>query len=602
MKKNLLFLIAIFFLQASAAFSATSSWHENQSKGAKTRLIASFYEDQKGEQKLIAGIKFKIANGWKIYGNGAGESGIGLAPELELSASKNYKKHEIIWPQAKVGEEDLGSEKIKYFYYDDEIILPVEISITDKNQPVNLSAKLLYGLCKDICIVANEEFSLDLSQEADKEVLEQIQKFYPQKISDNSTSQKQNEISQNKISRSLISAILLAIFGGTILNIMPCVLPVLSIKLLSIINHSNTKISKIRFAFLSTIFGILSCFVVFASITAIIKSSGDALSWGLQFQNPYFLIFLSLVLTLLTGNLLGIFEVNFSNFLATILNKKISEGEKRYSIFAPNFFSGILAVLLATPCSAPFLGSAISFALTQEISIIFIIFLAIGFGLSLPYFLLLIAPKLVYFLPKPGNWMIKVKQILAGFLAATIIWLIYVLSHNIGFTPALAVAILSILILACIKIRSNLLKIILFITLTIAAFLVPMKIQEQQKMSSQTYNSMWIEFDETKIAELVAENKVVIVDVTADWCLTCKFNKVRVFHSDEVMEKLKDPNIVAMRGDITKPNETIIMFLRQHNRFAIPFNAVYGPHAKNGLLTNELLTKKELFELIEKAK
>lgn len=595
-QKSLAILLATLFFQTNNAFCATSDWHENQSKGAKTSLIASFYQGEKGEKKLIAAIHFKIVKGWKIYGANADADGIGLPPSLDFSGSKNYSKHEIIWPTAKIGREEIGKESIKYSYYENEVLLPVEIGLIKIGEETKLALQLSYGLCKDICVAANENFSLNISPEEDVAALLEIQKFYPHKITEEAAPSE-----EKNYSHSLISAILLAIFGGAILNIMPCVLPVLSIKLMSIIDNSRAKISRIRFAFLSTIFGILFSFITFAAITSAIKTSGDALGWGLQFQNPYFLIFLTLVLTVLTGNLLGIFHITFEQFLATILNKKISEGEKKKNIFVPNFLSGILAVLLATPCSAPFLGSAISFALTQEISGIFIIFLAIGIGFALPYFLLLITPKLVYFLPKPGMWMIRFKQILAGFLAATIIWLIYVLSHNIGAMPAFAVAALSISLLACFKFKSLLTRILLFATIFSAAFFVPMKLHHQQKIAEEKYNEIWIKFDENKISEFVAEGKTVVVDVTADWCLTCKFNKIRVLQDDEVMAKLKEKNIIAMRGDITKPDEKIIEFLRKKNRFAIPFNAVYGPNAKDGLLASELLNKKKFLELIKKA-
>ena len=205
--------------------------------------------------------------------------------------------------------------------------------------------------------------------------------------------------------------ILISLIGGAILNIMPCVLPVLSIKLISIINHSNASLARIRFAFVSTIIGILACFMFFAASAAVIKATGNSLGWGLQFQNPYFLIFLIIILAFFTANLLGIFEITFQQFLTNFLNKKIIEGEGKKNIFMPNFLSGVLAVLLATPCSAPFLGTAISFALSQNLEIIFLVFFMIGLGFALPYIILLITPKIVYLLPKPGNWMIHIKQL-----------------------------------------------------------------------------------------------------------------------------------------------------------------------------------------------
>ena len=598
MKKILTIIFAAFFLYFENAIAASSDWQENKSKGAQTKLIASFYQDENGAKKLIAGVHFKIGQGWKIYGNDSG--GIGMPPSLDFANSKNIAKNAIIWPQAEAGKEVIGDETINYAYYQNEVVLPVEIELLDASQATELTVALNYGLCKDVCIPASESFSLKVSDEIDEEALQEIQKFFAKKITTSSATVTPEKKTSH--SAALISAILLALFGGAILNIMPCVLPVLSIKLLSVIKHSDAPISRIRFAFLSTILGILVCFFTFATLAAIIKLSGNALGWGLQFQNAYFLISLIVILVLFLGNMLGVFEINFDQILATILHKKIDTGEKKKNIFIPNFLSGVLAVLLATPCSAPFLGSAISFALTQNFSAIFLIFLFIGIGFSLPYILLLISPKLVYLLPKPGAWMEQIKQLMAGLLAATIIWLIYILSSIIGAMPAFLAGALAISLLACVKIKSDFFKYTSIALIAACTFALPSGLQNHQKIQKEKYEGFWQNFSEIEIHQRVSEGRVVVVDITADWCLSCKFNKIRVLEDAEVLAKIDSGFVIAMRGDITKPNEEIMGYLRKNNRFAIPFNAVYGPGAPQGLLVSELLTKKELLELIEKAR
>lgn len=599
MKKKFTLIFAAFFLQISGANSAASNWQENQSNGAKTQFIASFYQDQNGEKKLIAGLHFKIADGWKIYGNGS--EGIGLPPSFDFSGSKNYLQHEIFWPNAEIEEEKIGNESIKYSTYKNEIIIPIEIDLQKIDLPTELTLKLDYGLCKDICIPVSENFSLKISDAIDQKSLQEIQKFFPKKITTTNASHPSPNASTANYN-SIFYAILLAIFGGAILNVMPCVLPVLSIKLISVIKHSDTEISRVRFAFLSTIFGILFCFIIFAAIACSIKLAGNSLGWGLQFQNPYFLIFLIVILMFFIANLLGVFEITFDQFLATILNKKISLSEERKNIFIPNFLSGILAVLLATPCSAPFLGTAISFALVENFATIFLIFFFIGIGFASPYIILFFSPKLVYFLPKPGAWMAQLKQLMAGFLAATIVWLVYVLSHNLGAMPAFLTATLAVFLLACLKIKSNFLKNLALAAVIFLTFFLPISLQKHYKTKSSAYDAIWKIFDETELRHQVALGKIVVVDITADWCITCKFNKIRVLQDKEIMAKLKGEGTVAMRGDITKPNEEIMNFLQKNNRFAIPFNAVYGPQAPSGIVLNELLTKKELLESIEKAR
>lgn len=593
LKKLFALPILLILLLANNALAASSDWSDAAQGSGKVRLVASFYEKD-GQKKLIGGAHFKINKGWKIYGND--DSGFGLPPQFNFEKSENYKSHNLVWPQAQFAEEKIGKETIKYSFYKNEVILPIEIDFKDISTPTKLVLHLDYGICKDICVPATAEFLLDIANEKDEVVLEEIQKFYPHEIY-----KKIEQPTENKASMSLLYILLLAFIGGAILNVMPCVLPVLSIKLLSIIKHSDAPKERIRFAMISTILGILFCFVIFAVLAIAIKITGNSFGWGLQFQNPYFLISLVLILTFFTANLLGFFEISFEQFAASFLNRQISEGEKKRGVFAPNFLSGILAVLLATPCSAPFLGSAISFAIISDASTIFLIFICIGLGLASPYIFLTFSQKTLTYLPKPGNWMIKVKQLMAGLLAATIIWLIYVISQNIGNIAAIIVTLVTLALLKSLQIKSNLLRYLVVIALVTLALALPSDF-DLRKIEPTNHDLIWQQFREEEIGREVIKGKVVLVDVTADWCITCKFNKVRVLHDPEIAILLKRGEVIGMRGDITKPDEVIMDYMKRQNRFAIPFNAVYGPGAPNGLVTSELLSKKELLKLIQQAK
>ncbi len=598
MTKWLLLFTILIFTNSANAF--VSPWQEasQQYDSAKLQVLISTYVDEKNAQKLLLGLHFKIKNGWKIYGEGS--NSIGLPPSLDFTGSQNYKKHEILWPKAIAKEEEIGKQIFKYNVYENEVILPIEITLQDITKPTKLKFTVNYGLCKDVCIPASSKFETDIANEQDVKSLELIQPFIDKKIiaeADKISAQKTAIPS----SKTLVLALIAAILGGAILNIMPCVLPVLGIKIMSIINHDNARISNIRLAFFATITGIISCFIIFAIFASVIAYTGNVFNWGLQFQNPYFLIFLITILIVFIANMIGLFEVNFSQFFANLLNKKISTKKNKSQIFIPNFLSGVLAVLLATPCSAPFLGSAISFSILQPTEIIFLLFLAMGLGFSAPYLILLTSPRLIYLLPKAGNWMNRVKELMAGLLAATLMWLLYVLSNNIGFVSAFVAAIVSILILASFKIRYKFLKILAFTALFAAIFSLPNSFEKSKNNTPNPMDRVWKKFDEAKLQSLVAEGKTVVVDVTADWCLTCKFNKINVLHDKDIMDRLKSDNVVAMRADITKPDPEVLSFINRKGRYAIPFNAVYGPNAKDGLLTNELLNKKELIALIKKA-
>lgn len=594
-------LVFVLFTQNAMAFTTTwqeASLHDNV---GKLRVIGSYYETKNNEQKLIIGLHFKLNSGWKIYGKDS--NGMGLPPSLDFKGSINIKNHEILWPESIKQKEKIGKETIEYGIYHDEIIIPVAIQPQDLVQTTKINLKINYGLCKDVCIPATTEFLLNPDKNFDEKSLQSIQKFLPQEIIVASPPANEEQAVE-KITPStnhLISALIAAALGGLILNIMPCVLPVLGIKVMSVINHSSAHVMRIRFAFFATILGIIFCFFVFAIFAALIGYTGNVFNWGLQFQNPYFLIFLIVILAIFIANMVGFFDITFDEFTANLLNREITRRERRlHQIFIPNFLSGILAVLLATPCSAPFLGSAISFSIMQNTQIIFLIFFAMGLGFALPYIILMISPKLIHSLPKPGNWMLRVKEIMAILLAATIIWLIYVLAHNIGNIAAYLVAAISAALLFAFRIKIRFLKILTFIALITAVFALP-TVFEKGIMRTNPKDHIWKKFDEGKLHELVEQGNVVVIDVTADWCLTCKFNKINVLHDKEIMDKLTQSNIVAMRADITQPDQAVISFINHKGRYAIPFNAVYGPHAKEGLLTNELLNKKELLDFIEKA-
>ncbi len=599
-------LLSALALQNS--FGASSFSQNHELSGAETSLISSVYE-QNGAKKLVAGVEFKLQEGWKIYGND--DSGMGMPPEFNFSASQNYKNHNIFYPQAVDGLEKIGSEEIKYKYYKNSVIFPIFIETLDQNQPTKLNLKLSFALCKDVCVPVNQEFNLDVNNDIDMASINKIEKFYGQNLVEKKleSSQDFSEIDMSlniegakKNPNKIYFMILLAMFGGLILNIMPCVLPVISIKLISVLKHSGAPISQVRFSFFSTIIGILSCFIILAFFSFAIQSAGSSLGWGFQFQNPFFLIFLIIILIFFIAELLGIFEITFSQILATLLDKKISEKEAQKNIFMPNFLSGILAVLLATPCSAPFLGSAISFAITQDFLTILLIFTFIGVGFSAPYIILIISPQLINFLPKPGKWMMKIKHLMAGFLVATAVWLTFVLSNTIGIFPSLLVAVFSILIFCSLKIKTKMVKIIFITLVIILSFTLPFDFHDRQLKSKSEQDTYWQFFDESILQNLIAQNKIIIVDVTADWCLTCKFNKMLVLNDKEITRKLKSGEIIGLRADITKPDSDVMKFLAKHNRYAIPFNAVYGPNAKNGLLASEFLNKKQLLSLIEKAR
>ena len=392
----------------------------------------------------------------------------------------------------------------------------------------------------------------------------------------------------------------LAFLGGLILNLMPCVLPVLSLKLLSVIEAGH-ETRRARIGFLAASAGIITCFLGLAAVAVAFKAAGVAVGWGLQFQQPVFLIAMALVVTLFACNLWGLFEIRLPGWLADSA-ERATAGRG----LAGNFLTGVFVTILATPCSAPFLGTAVGFALARGAGEIFVVFIALGIGLASPYLLAAAAPDLARFLPKPGHWMVTLKKILALALAATAVWLLSVLAAQTSIQAAVVVALILVTLAVALIAAARLplfrgMDILIAVGLGALAFLAPplMPREEAPRLAAA---GLWQGFDAALIPSLVTTGKVVLVDVTADWCLTCKVNEALVLDTPDVAALTRDGDLVAMRADWTRRDDAIGAYLMTFGRYGIPFNAVYGPGAPTGIALPELLTKDALMNAIERAR
>ena len=394
------------------------------------------------------------------------------------------------------------------------------------------------------------------------------------------------------INTSLIYLLLISILGGFILNLMPCVFPVLSLKLLSVI---NTEDKKIKSSFFITVLGIISSFLILGAFFAILKQINISISWGMQFQEPYFLMFILIIISMFFLNTLGLFQINLPSFLSS--SKILNSGNNFYT---KNFFNGFFATLLATPCSAPYLGTAVTAAFTQSTTYLFLIFFFMGIGMSLPYLVIAFFPGLISFLPRSGKWMIYFKYFLSILLFITIVWLLSILNNYFNYFFIVTFTVLLILISAILKFRIY--QIPLIISLIIIFFLTPY-LNSFQKINEENYKSNnWLDFNSKSIPEIIANNEIVFLDITADWCITCKFNKINVLNSKTVSDFFDSQEVTLIKADWTQPNEKINRFLKKYNKFGIPFNAFYSSKFPEGIVMNEILTEKQIFETYNKVK
>ena len=399
----------------------------------------------------------------------------------------------------------------------------------------------------------------------------------------------------------LLAMLGLALLGGLILNLMPCVLPVLSIKLLSVVGQGGRERRDIRLSFLATSTGIVFSFLLLAAVAISLKAAGMAVGWGIQFQQPLFLAAMAVLVTLFACNLFGFFEISLPGWLGFLAG---SGGQKG---IGGAFATGIFATLLATPCSAPFLGTAVGFALAGGAGEILLIFSLLGLGLALPYLAVAALPGLAQRMPRPGLWMVYLRRVLGLALSATAAWLLSVLAVQVGTHLALTTAALLIglgLVLwrgPALKERARLATPALAGLLALAALFLPATLAQPQPPAESRFAGAWQVFDEERIAELVAAGELVFVDVTADWCITCQVNKKLVLDSDEVAARLMAPGVTLMRGDWTLPDDRISAYLSSFGRYGIPFDAVYGPGAPEGITLPELLSTDAVLEAVEAA-
>jgi len=403
--------------------------------------------------------------------------------------------------------------------------------------------------------------------------------------------------------RNLGFALLFAFFGGLILNLMPCVLPVLSIKILHFTEYASRGRSKLRTEGLSFAAGVVSSFLVLGALLAGFREAGAQIGWGFQLQSPIFVAALVVLFFILGLNLWGVFEIGLS---LTRIGGFLTD-ESRWS---GSFLSGVLVTIVATPCTAPFMGSAIGFGLTQSPQVSLAIFACLGFGMAVPFLLLSFFPDLFRFVPKPGRWMLILKRILAIPLFATVLWLVWILTFQIRreafvgifFGLCLVAASLWIVgkhvIFESHAIGRRLWRVgsVSLIVVGIAVILMTVRlgsteVRMKPKTEASAQGIMWEPFSMERLHALRDEGKPVFINFTAAWCLTCKVNERIALRSSNVVRRFKELNIQAMKADWTTGNSEITQALGSYGRSSIPLYVLYDTDPKSTpKLLPEILT------------
>ena len=582
----------------------------------------------------LLGLEVNLLPKWKIYWKNPGDAG--LPPEISWKNASNVDSVSLLYPMPK----RFIFFDIQTFGYENEVVFPLEIKLIDKEKKLSGFLDLNAQICSEICVPITQKFDLNklnfikedttsfkkiisyknkIPKRVTKEQLDLVSinihkevvslKFKNYAISSINDVIIEDEngfinykpeilgnndnlnIKFNKINKEInpqilkltfltndigyettfdnlndyllenpsvyslgLQIIFIAFVGGLLLNFMPCVLPVLSLKMVQLVSYRTESVWVFRKKLLFNILGILTTFLLLSILAILIKSTGDYVGWGIQFQSPYFLVFMILLTCFFAFNLFGVFHY----FLPSKVLSFLSYNKDGY---LGDFVTGVFLTFLATPCTAPLVGTAIGFALSGNILEIFSILLVMGVGLSLPLILLLFFPSIIKIIPKPGNWLNTFKKIMGFLLLLTSIWLMSILYSLLISTNPLS------------------------------------------NVKKEDYEIRWdIEKNLLYPSQLAKEGEIVFVDITADWCITCKVNKNLVLNNPEIVEMFSKNNVKFLQLDWTKPNDKIKEFLALKNRYGLPYNEIYSSSIPNGKILPEILSKKIVKEFIDMAK
>ena len=407
--------------------------------------------------------------------------------------------------------------------------------------------------------------------------------------------------------------LLSALFGGLILNLMPCVLPVLSLKLFSLIKQAGESRKRLLVLGTSTTLGILASFWALAGIVAAVKAGGGNAGWGMQFQSAGFIAFMVVILSAFAMSFFGVFEIWLPGSATTKMDKA---GRKQG--FWGAFFTGALLVLLSTPCSAPFLGTAMGFAFTASTPVLFLFFTAAGVGLALPYMLVSTFPKILKVFPKPGAWMVTLQKIMGVLLLGTVVWLLWVVHEqagNVGVGIFAAISLLSIAMSFAIgniappgvAFFREVLSVggaVVILAIIWFAFASPKFEAEvdaifKARSVQLVTEDGWYRYTPELIEELAKSGRTVFIDATADWCLTCKANEAAVLNREDFKRAMDSLNVARVKADWTRETPEVTALLRSMGKSGVPAYAIYpAGDASKQIVLPELLTTDAIVEKI----
>ena len=602
------------------------------------------------------GYKFVFTPGWHTYWINPGDSG--GPPIFEFNSPSGWDINENVWP----GPQKIIYPPLMTFGYVDEVIFPFKLNLKNLNdQATEITTKFLVcdDICVPeeatlLLSLKNGILNIDEKPEELKKWLSRVpirappgmvlssnennftleyasldsnSYFFPFDDSVMDYSDEQNfsnnklnfevledfnkslkgviNIGQNyyeveQISEpvvadtvsgiSLLTAIIFAFLGGLILNLMPCVLPVIALKGLSLVKSSAESNSSVTLNASAYVVGVIATFMTIAAILVSLKNAGEMIGWGYQLQSPFIVTILSIL----------IFGIGIYLITDLSVGGSLGKLEKHTDGSGPmnSFLTGTLAVVVASPCTAPFMGAALGFALIQPDIFSYLVFLFLALGFALPYFLIALFPSLIDFLPKPGKWMKSLKQFFGFMMFAAAIWLLWVLANQVDANSILFVLIGWFLLAFTSWLVITRIKFAVYVSGIIGILWVYQLSEWNFKDVEVMNDSESISWSIEKENELRLNEQAYFINFTAAWCITCKVNEAVAF-SDEVFKKFDEKNITYLKADWTNRNSEIAGQIEKYNRSGIPLYIYWNKKLDEPMVLNEILTENYLMEVVD---
>ena len=614
---------------------------------AEASLITNLQNNQ--QESFYLGVRLNMQDGWHTYWENPGDSG--GAFEANWVTDEGIIVENVEWPTPVT----IPYPPLMTYGYEGDVIFPFKVFRATDAELSTVSLKFSFLICADICIPEEAQVEIDLSTAKPSAMLDEAIKqlpvtfittktiassdamriefqaphsfskayFFPRETDlfsytseqdlsqidertfqilvpslasdissfsgilslDGRGYQVKESLPVSATSMSLLTALMFALLGGLILNLMPCVFPVISLKVLSFVAMGGDDHAKIRNHALTFVAGVLFTFLLIASVLMFLRSSGAIIGWGFQLQSPELVGVLTLIM--LGIGLVLLTDINVASRLTTL-----GSGVQSRNDYSGSFFTGVLAVVVASPCTAPFMGAAIGYALLQPSLATLPIFLALGIGFAGPYLILALKPSWISALPKPGAWMETLKQFFAFPMIATALWLMWVFMLQTSGDTLIQLLVLSLLLAASIWMISTFksalrwvgLALTIIATIQFLTHLPLVQTTEEQNISPTSW-------DMTTESKLKVQNQAYLINFTAAWCITCQANEKTSLGRERVKEYLASNNIRYIKADWTNRNADITKSLAAYGRSGVPLYIFWKPGMQNSKILPAVLTE-----------